>query len=346
MTTLLVSHPACELHQTGPGHPERPERLRAIRRAVDESGLTDLVEAADVRPVSVDILNTVHLRSYTSTLEAVAERGGGWLDPDTVVSPESARAAALAAGAAQRAAEALCAGEAARAFVMVRPPGHHALPDRGMGFCLFNNVAVAAVTARRLGKERIMVVDWDVHHGNGTQAVFWRDPGVLVASVHQEYWYPGTGALEEIGEGPGEGFTVNIPLPAETGDRGYEDVFTEAVLPLVSAYTPQFLILSAGYDAHFADPLGGMVLTARGFGRLAALLDEAARACGAPLMAVLEGGYDLEALAASVVRTLEVFTGRTAWGVAEEDAPREAPPAVIAARLRAVRHVLLTYWRI
>jgi acetoin utilization deacetylase AcuC-like enzyme len=346
MTTLLVSHPACEMHDTGPGHPERSERLRAIRRAVDASGLADLVEATDVQPVAPDILDSVHLRSYTARLGDLAERGGGWLDPDTAVGPQSVRAAAVAAGAAQRATEALCAGEAARAFALVRPPGHHALPDRGMGFCLFNNAAVAAVTARRLGRERIMVVDWDVHHCNGTQVIFWRDPGVLVTSVHQEYWYPGTGALEEIGEGPGEGFTVNVPLPSETGNRGYEDVFTEIVLPLVSAYRPQFLILSAGYDAHFADPLGGMVLTARGFGRLAALLDEAARACGSPMLAVLEGGYDLDALAASVVATLEVFTGRTAWGVVEEEVRREAPPAVIGGRVRAVRQVVLTYWRI
>jgi acetoin utilization deacetylase AcuC-like enzyme len=192
----------------------------------------------------------------------------------------------------------------------------------------------------------VLIVDWDVHHGNGTQAVFWRDPAVLPISLHQEYWYPGTGTLEEIGEGPGEGFTVNLPLPAETGIRGYEDAFAEVVLPLASAYRPDFFIISAGYDAHFADPLGGMVLTSRGFGRLARMLDEAARTAEAPLMAVLEGGYDLDALGGSTVATLEALTGRTAWGLADEAPPGEAPLALIRARLRAVRSVVQAHWRI
>ncbi|MDR7483835.1 MAG: histone deacetylase [Armatimonadota bacterium] len=344
--TLLVSHPACERHLTGPEHPERPERLRAIRRAVEASGLEDLVEISDVEPVEREVLEDVHTRAYIARVEALAAQGGGWFDPDTPVSRESPTAAMMAAGAACRAARSLCAGEAARAFVVVRPPGHHALPDRAMGFCLFNNAALAAVTARRAGRQRIMIVDWDVHHGNGTQTVFWRDPGVLFVSLHQEYWYPGTGAVDEMGEGPGEGFTVNVPLPPETGDGGYQDIFTEIVLPLAAAWRPDFVIVSAGYDAHYADPLGGMVLTSRGFGRLAGLLDEAARAQGAPVLAVLEGGYDLEALGASVVATLEAMTGRTAWGAPSERAPSEAPPTVIGARIRAVRSALLAHWRI
>lgn len=276
----------------------------------------------------------------------MAQRGGGWLDQDTRVSADSALAAAHAAGAAAHAAEVLCAGEAARAFVTVRPPGHHALPDRGMGFCLFNNAAVAAAAALRRGRKRIMVVDWDVHHGNGTQAIFWRDPGVLFVSLHQEYWYPGTGSPQEVGEGPGEGLTTNLPLPAETGDGGYEEALTEVVLPLGAAYKPDFLVVSAGYDSHFADPLGGMSMTARGFGRLAFLLEEAARACGAPMLVTLEGGYDLEALGASCVATLEALVGRAAWGVPEEEPPPEAPLAAIRPRLRAARRQLLNYWRI
>jgi len=346
MSVLYVTHPACERHITGRGHPERPARLTAIRRAIDESGLTDLVDLSEPPPVDRELLDAVHVRSYVARVEDMAQRGGGWLDADTPVSPDSALAASHAAGAAQRAAEALCKGEATRAFVTVRPPGHHALPDRGMGFCLFNNVAVAAVAARRAGRERMMIVDWDVHHGNGTQAVFWRDPGILFVSLHQEFWYPGTGPVEEVGEGPGEGFTVNVPLPAETGDGGYEEAFGEVVLPLASAYRPDFLIVSAGYDGHFADPLGGMVLTARGFGRLTRLLDEAARATEAPLLAVLEGGYDLEALGASTVATLEALTGRTAWGIAAEDPPGEVAPAAIRSRLRAARRVILSHWRI
>jgi acetoin utilization deacetylase AcuC-like enzyme len=313
---------------------------------MDESGLTREVKTVEAGVVDGDLLSAVHDRAYVARLDALARRGGGWLDPDTVVGAESMTAALHAAGAAQHAAVALCAGDAARAFVTVRPPGHHALPDRGMGFCLFNNAAVAAMAARRSGRDRVMIVDWDVHHGNGTQTIFWQDPNVLVVSLHQEFWYPGTGALEERGEGAGEGFTLNIPLPAETGNSGYEDAFTEVVLPMVSAFGPDFMIVSAGYDAHFADPLGGMVLTARGFGRLTRMLDEAARACDAPLLAVLEGGYDLDALGASVVATLEALTGRTAWTGPDEDGRPEAPAALIRSRLHEVRRSLSSSWRI
>lgn len=366
MTTLLFTHPACERHRTGPGHPERPERLRALRRAIDESRLTDLIDAPEAPAVARDLLEDVHLRSYIARVETMAGQGGGWLDPDTPVGPESAHAAGHAAGAAQRAAETLCAGDASRAFVMVRPPGHHALPDRGMGFCLYNNAAVAAVAARRAGRQRVMIVDWDVHHGNGTQAIFWRDAGVLFFSAHQEFWYPGTGASDEIGEGSGEGFTVNVPLPAQTGDGGYDELFTEVVLPLASTFKPDFFIVSAGYDAHHADPLGGMALTARGFGRLTHMLDAAAQSLRAPLLAVLEGGYDLQALSASVVATLEVLTGQTAAGAAADETsartpsggtvvagisasgapPTETAPAAIRPRLRAARRRLMAHWRI
>jgi acetoin utilization deacetylase AcuC-like enzyme len=234
-----------------------------------------------------------------------------------------------------------------RAFVAVRPPGHHALPDRGMGFCLFNNAAVAAVAARRAGRERVMIVDWDVHHGNGTQAIFWRDPSVLFVSMHQESWYPGTGGIDEVGEGPGEGHTVNIPLPAGTGDGGYMDVLTEVVLPLLSAFRPGALVVSAGYDAHESDPLGGMVVTTAGFGRLARALDGAARAAGTPVIAVLEGGYDLPALGGSVAATLEAFAGRPpSAGAPPGEPPAEVSAMTIASRVRAVRRVALAHWRI
>jgi acetoin utilization deacetylase AcuC-like enzyme len=345
MKVLHVTHPSMERHRTPPGHPERPARLHAVWKAFESLGLAE-VSTVEAPAVADDLLEVVHRRAYIAHVDGLAAAGGGWLDADTAVGGNSALAARHAAGAAQRAAEALCAGEAPRAFVVVRPPGHHALPDRGMGFCLFNNAAVAAAAARRAGKARVMIVDWDVHHGNGTQAVFVRDPSVLFVSLHQEYWYPGTGAVEEVGEGPGEGFTVNVPLPAHTGDGGYEDAFTEIVLPLAHAWRPELLVVSAGYDAHYADPLGGMVVTARGFGRLAGLLDEAARALDAPLLAVLEGGYDLEALAGSAAVTLEVLAGRGAGSVPAESPPPEAPPAAIRPRLREARRVLLQHWRL
>ncbi len=346
MITLHYTHPACAQHDAGPAHPERPDRLRAILEAIDESGLTDEIRTVEGSRVDTALLESVHTRAHIARIETLAREGGGWLDPDTRVGTGSAEAAARAAGAAQAAAMALCAGEAVRAFVTIRPPGHHALPDRAMGFCLFNNVAIAATAARRTGLQRIMIVDWDVHHGNGTQAIFWADPSVLTVSLHQEFWYPGTGAIDEVGEGAGEGFAVNVPLPAETGDGGYEDALAEVVLPLATAFHPQIIMVSAGYDGHFADPLGGMVLTSRGFGRLARMLDEAARSLDVPLLAVLEGGYDLDALGASTVATLEALTGRTAWGMPAEDAPGEAPPSLIRARLRAVRSLLHSHWRI
>ncbi len=347
MSTLFVTHPACERHQTGRAHPERPQRLTAVHRAVESAGLLDHLTPIEAPEVDRDLLETIHAKPYISAIENLARGGGGWLDADTAVSVESPAAAVRAAGGAQRAAEAVCGGQSQRAFVAVRPPGHHALPDRGMGFCLFNNAAVAAVAARRAGRERVMIVDWDVHHGNGTQAIFWRDPSVLFVSLHQEYWYPGTGEVEEVGEGPGEGTTVNIPLPAGTGDEGYMDVFTEIVLPLFSAFRPDAVVVSAGYDAHESDPLGGMVLTAAGFGRLALVLDGAAQKTGTPLVAVLEGGYDLPALGASVVATLDALTGRDLPAATPPaDAPPETSAMAIRGRVRAVRRVALTHWRI
>ncbi len=361
MNTLFLSHPACERHVTGHGHPERPQRLSAVRRAIDASGLGEGLEEVVPDVVDRDLLESVHARAYVAEVEALSRRGGGALDPDTPIGPASWTAAAHAAGAAQQAAETLCAGPARRAFVAVRPPGHHAGPSAGMGFCLFNNASIAATTARRAGRERVLILDWDVHHGNGTQDIFWRDGSVLLISLHQEYWYPGTGAVEEVGEGPGEGFTVNLPLPAGTGDGGYLDAFEEVVLPLTGAWRPDFVVVSAGYDAHSADPLGGMMLTAAGFGRLAGCIHDAAGAVGAPMMLVLEGGYDLGALGESVVATLAALTGRAATGqtaAAQAAAAArlrrpspaipalETPPSAIRTRLRAVRRGLLTHWRI
>ncbi|MGH2404831.1 MAG: histone deacetylase family protein [bacterium] len=352
MTLPVYTHPACELHLTGHGHPERPQRLRAIRQAIEASDLAKSVTWVESPQVDRDLLASVHASAYIAAIERIAREGGRWLDQDTAVSAQSDVAALHAVGAAQRAAEVLCARQVSRAFAAVRPPGHHALPDRGMGFCLFNNTAVAATAARRAGLARIMIVDWDVHHGNGTQAIFWRDPSVLYVSLHQEYWYPGTGAIEEVGEGPGEGFTVNVPLPAETGDGGYADVFEEIVLPLASAHRPELVIISAGYDAHKDDPLGGMVVTAPGFGRLAHLLEGAARAIDAPVLAVLEGGYDLAALRDSVVATLRVLAGAPASTPIPDasgtpaSGPREVAPAAIRSRVRLVRSMLLIHWKI
>jgi len=240
--------------------------------------------------------------------------------------------------------QAVLADRLPAAFAAVRPPGHHALPDRGMGFCLINNIACAAVAAQRVyGRSRVLILDWDVHHGNGTQAIFYRSRAVLYLSLHQEAWYPGTGAIEETGEGDGAGFTVNIPLPAGTGDEGYRTVFEEVVLPLAQAFAPEVVLISAGYDAHAGDPLGGMLLTAAGFAALTRLLRAA---YPGPVAAVLEGGYDLTHLAASVVATLAALAGAEGPAPGAAPRPREVSYAAIRSRVRAVRRVIRECWPI
>jgi len=345
---LLLSDPRCLRHETPPDHPERPERLRAISEAVGASGLADhLRDIPDVAAIDRALLETVHRPEYIEAVARTGRDGGGYLDPDTFVGPASFEAGLAAAGAAVHAADAVAAGRAEAAFAVVRPPGHHALPGRGMGFCLFNNVALAAVAARdRHGLHRIMIVDWDVHHGNGTQEIFYRDPTVLYVSTHQENWYPGTGHVEEVGAAEGEGFTVNIPLPPQTGDGGYRLVFEEVLVPLASAFLPDLVLISAGYDAHFADALSAMLVTAGGFRTLAELVVDAARRGAGRVVAVLEGGYDLPGLATSVVATLEVLTRQTARQAPPTHRFEEVPYPVIRDRIRRARSIALNYWRI
>ncbi len=346
MPTVFVTHPDYLKHDTGPGHPERPDRLRAITEAVDRSSLADTLERVRPEPVDEEQLAAVHAREYIRHVRDVAAHGGGALDPDTVVSPASYAVALLSAGGAVAAVRAVMEGPARTAFAAIRPPGHHASPDRGMGFCLFNNAAVAAADARRrLGPSRICILDWDVHHGNGTQAIFHRDGGVLYISLHQEHWYPGTGAIEETGEGDGAGFTINIPLPAGTGDEGYRLAFEEVVIPVMHAGAPQVLIISAGYDAHFGDPLGGMLLTAAGFWTLTKMVLQT-RPDGAGVAAVLEGGYDVAHLPNSVLATVEAFAGRPASVVERSRPGAETPYAAVRARIKRVRSVARNYWNI
>lgn len=346
MPTLFVTHPDYRKHDTGPGHPERPHRLEAIDAAIEHSGLAEALERLAPEPVDEEQLAAVHARDYIRHVRDVADHGGGALDPDTVVSQASYDVALLAAGGAVAATRAVAEGRAGAAFAAVRPPGHHALAGRAMGFCLFNNAAVAVADARaRFGLSRIGILDWDVHHGNGTQAIFYRDGGVLYISLHQEHWYPGTGAIEETGEGDGVGFTVNIPLPAGTGNEGYRLVFEEVVIPVLEVSAPQLLVISAGYDAHTGDPLGGMLVTAAGFHALAEMVVQT-RPGRAGIAAVLEGGYDRTALGNSVVATLEAFAGR-AGSIQDHPGPSpETPYQAVRARIRAVRSVVRNHWNI
>lgn len=315
--------------------------MRAILDALAASPVEEHLRRIEPEPVDLDLLHEVHNSDYVTQVHELARSGGGLLDPDTVVSPDSYEVALLAAGGAVTAVRAVVAKESDAAFAAVRPPGHHALPARGMGFCLFNNIVLAATAARHLGRSRIAIVDWDVHHGNGTQAIFYRTNSVLFISLHQEFWYPGTGAIEETGDGDGVGFTVNVPLSAGVGDEGYRHVFEEIVLPIVGLWSPDLLLISAGYDSHAGDPLGGMRLTARGFRTLTALVRETARC---PIVAVLEGGYDLTNLSQAVVATIGVLAGVSLT----QEAARvdEIPYATVRARVRAVRTVQRNYWSI
>jgi acetoin utilization deacetylase AcuC-like enzyme len=310
-TTALIWSDTYRAHETG-SHPESPERIVALERALRAAGMFADRPVLDPTPAALEAILAVHAPRLVDLIQRAAHMGGAWLDPDTWVSPESYDVARLAAGGACRAVDAVMGSEqeAPRAFAFVRPPGHHAEPDRAMGFCLFNNVAIAAEHALgAYGLERVAIVDWDVHHGNGTQAAFWRRPDVLFISLHQYPFYPGTGAAGERGAGAGEGYTVNIPLPAGSGDDAYRRAFDEVVVPTLSSFAPELILVSAGFDAHASDPLAMMRVSTSGFVAMARAIGDAATAlCGGRLVLVLEGGYNLTALgesAVAVVRTLD-----------------------------------------
>jgi acetoin utilization deacetylase AcuC-like enzyme len=300
-------------HLTPEGHPERAARLEAMLRLSSRCGSFGVSVLPATRRATRAELERVHLPRHVDAIERTAGRDYTMLDPDTHTSPYSYDTALFAAGAALDLVDRVMAGRLRNGFVAARPPGHHAESSRAMGFCLFNNIAVAAAHALEHHKlERVMVIDWDVHHGNGTQEIFWDDRRVLFVSLHQFPFYPGTGAIDEIGGPNAEGLTVNIPMPAGFGDEEWVAAFRRVVAPVGNAFQPQLVLLSAGFDAHAHDPLGGMRVTEAGF---AAMADEAlgiARAhAGERLVAVLEGGYDIAALEASVEVVLRRMAGET-----------------------------------
>ena len=306
---LLLSDRAMIEHDPGPGEPERPQRLAAILERLEAH---DDGPGRWRRPAAAprEAIERIHRAGYVDHLESFRGRRAT-LGVDTFVGPESLPAAYLAAGAALDAVTAVVGGEFARAFCLVRPPGHHAEAAQAMGFCFFNNIAIAAAQARSvLGCARIAILDWDVHHGNGTQHTFEDRPDVLVANTHQWPLYPGTGAADEVGTGAGAGYTINVPLPAGFGDAEYLAVFRELVIPVVESYEPDLVLVSAGFDAHERDPLGSMQVTTEGFAALCALVrDLADRSAGGRLVLVLEGGYDLQGLAESVAACVDVLGG-------------------------------------
>lgn len=338
--TLLVCADSMLDHDQGPGHPESPERLRAILERLHAQPIAGVRWAAPA-PVTREQLLRVHDPAFVAEVDAVRGTHAA-LDPDVALAPASVDAAYLAAGSAVTAVEAVASGAARRAFALVRPPGHHAERARAMGFCVFGNAAVAAAHARAaLGVDRVLVIDWDVHHGNGTDHLFAARRDVLVFDTHQYPHYPGTGAAEEVGRGDGRGFTVNVPLPEGLGDADYAAVFRDLLAPIAEQFRPGLVLVSAGFDAHRDDPLGGMRVTGEGFAHLCGVVCELAdRLADGRVVLLLEGGYDLAGLADSVHACTAVLAGSTPPTAAPAASPRGD------AAIRRARACQAPFWRL
>jgi acetoin utilization deacetylase AcuC-like enzyme len=327
---LYVRHPSSFEHDTG-GHPENARRVTAIEEAMSERDWLGM-QLVEAPAAPREQLERVHTAAHVDSIEELSERGGGPIDLDTVASAGSWRAAQHAAGGAVHATERLLS-EGGYAFCGLRPPGHHAERDRAMGFCLFNNVAVAAAHAiAELGVERVLVLDWDVHHGNGTEAIFYGSPQVLYSSIHQSPLYPGTGAATDFGSEEGEGYTVNLPVPPGSGPDEFLSLVQAVVVPIGLEWRPELICISAGYDAHRDDPLANCELDDSAYGDMAASMRDLASDLETPVLICLEGGYSLGALSRSVVATLETFSG--------DRSPRDAPAELAAPH----RERLARFW--
>lgn len=303
--TGLVYHTDYLKHDPGE-HPEVRERLGAILDSLEKFGLLAELEHLTPRRATEEEVALVHDPAYIEKISRMAVSGGGMLDEDTVVSPATYEVAMLAVGGVLTAVEKVMTGEVDNAFALVRPPGHHAARGRGMGFCIFNNIAVgASFLLQRYGLERILIVDWDAHHGDGLQSIFYEEPRVLYFSVHQEGIFPYKGWINEIGTGPGEGYNINVPVPKGTSDAGMYYIFTQLLEPVVERYKPQFIFIACGTDAHFYDYLSNLEITAAGFGRMTRhVMDMARTFCQGRVVAALEGGYNLESLGTSVAAVI------------------------------------------
>jgi acetoin utilization deacetylase AcuC-like enzyme len=338
--SAVVIDPEYLKHDPGQFHPERPQRLKV---------LLDLAQALDSqkfqllppRAASREEIASCHAGDYIDRVQATSTVNRCALDGDTVTSRDSFGVGLLATGGLLKLCDAIAAGEARNGFALVRPPGHHALKDRAMGFCLFNTVAVGARhVLRHYGAQRVLIMDWDVHHGNGTQDAFYHERSVLYLSTHQYPYYPGTGAAEEVGAGAGAGYTVNLPLPAGCGDPEYLRVFKDIVLPIAEKFAPDWIFVSAGFDPHKRDPLGGMNVTESGFGAMAAMLVALAeKYAGGKIAFLLEGGYDLLALKNSVAAVLEnIKSGKT------PDIPDDVGGEAVEPLVRKIRSIQDKYW--
>jgi acetoin utilization deacetylase AcuC-like enzyme len=311
-------------HDMG-AHPENASRMTATMALLEENGLLAKLTRIPARAASAEELALVHDTGYVAAVRRAGEQGGGWVDPDTLITPRTYDVAAHVVGGTLNAVDAVIRGDLASAYCLVRPPGHHATPVQAMGFCLFNHVAIAAAHARaKHGLERVAIVDFDVHHGNGTQDAFWDDGGVLYGSTHEYPFYPGTGAATETGAGDGAGCTINIPMPHGSGDAEHLRAFDEIVAPALYRYQPQMILVSAGFDAHYADEIAMQQLSVDGYGALTSIVKRAAdELCGGRIVMAQEGGYHLVALPWCVRRSIELLRG---------DAPTPDPLGPIEAR--------------
>lgn len=341
--TGIVTDPGFLDHDPGRDHPENIGRMIAVDRAV--SCLNGSLVPIQGYSIDLKDLEGIHSPEYIRKILASASRKFTALTRDTFASNGSCHAARMAAGSCRKAVESVLTGQVRNAFALVRPPGHHAEFSRPMGYCLFNNMALAASFAlNHFHLNRLLIVDWDVHHGNGTQHIFEADPRVLFFSVHQSGHFPGTGHVTEAGRGRGEGYTVNVPLPAGCGNAEYEAVFHHLLVPVVESYLPEMILVSAGFDPHFLDPMGGMRVTPEGFAALTRILMSLAdRICGGRLVLVLEGGYHAEALAESIAAVLRELTGQTISSVLKRDFRMESK--AMQAVMNRCRHVLDPFWQ-
>lgn len=311
MTTAYVTHPRYPEHDL-PTHPEHAGRIQAIWRRLDEAGLTPRLLAVEATPIERELLLSVHTARYLDLLNTLGSLDRTVrLDSDTYANPGSYEIARLSAGGGIQAVDAVARGAAANALAAIRPPGHHAMPDHAMGFCLLGNIALAARYAQQqYGLRRILIVDYDVHHGNGTEAMFYDDPSVLFISTHQQNLYPGTGAVADTGTGKGEGYTINVPLMGGFGDAAYAAIFEQIVWRAAERFQPELILVSAGFDAHWADPLAGIQLTLSGYAHLSKeLLRMADKLCGGKIAFFVEGGYNLDALSYGVANIARVLLG-------------------------------------